>query len=169
MRAKEEIVRIRRNIQNYEDSYLSDLKPDEVVVCRECRSVYAGQRWQLEHQAARELSDAKQVFDALCPACEKIRDRMPGGVLSLSGRFLSEHESEIVNLLHHENSKAMEVNPLERLIDIERSDDGLTVLTTTEKMAQRLGRAVHKACSGEVEYKWSEDDKLLRVNWRRDG
>jgi len=168
MSSREKPVRIRNNIHSYGDPYLPAMKPDEVALCRECRAVYAGQRWQLESQAARDLAQAKQVVDTLCPACRKIRDRVPSGVVTLSGAFVQHHEQEIVSLLNHENQEAMEVNPLERIMDIERSDTGLLILTTNEKLAQKLGRAVHKAYSGELEYQWSEDTKLARVNWHRD-
>ena len=168
MTSRERLVRIRRNIQSYGDPYLEDLKPHEAAVCRQCRCVYAGHRWQLQSQAVRDLAAARDVQETLCPACLKIKDRAPCGVVTLSGSFVNQHEQEIVNLLNRENRRAMETNPLERIMDIERSDTGLTVLTTNEKLAQRLGRAVHKAFAGEVEYRWSEDTRLARVNWRRD-
>lgn len=168
MTSWEKLVHIRRNIQNYGDPYLLDLKPDEVAICKECRSVYAGQRWELERQATRDLAKAKEIKETLCPACRKIRDRMPGGIVTISGAFVRDHEQEIVNLLNHGSQKAMQINPLERIMDIERSDSGMVVLTTNEKLAQKLGRALHKAYSGQVEYKWSEDTKLVRVKWHRD-
>lgn len=165
---QERIVHIRRNIEDYGDPYLQDLKPDEVAVCVECRSVYAGKRWEMRDQAARDLREAKRVVETLCPACRKIRDRAPGGIVTLSGEFLAKHEEEIINLINHESKRAMEINPLERLIDIERSDTKIIILTTNEKLAQRIGRALYKAYRGKVEYKWSEDNKLARVNWHRD-
>jgi len=165
---QERIVHIRRNIEDYGDPYLQDLKPDQVAVCVECRSVYAGKRWEMQDQAARDLREAKRVVETLCPACRKIRDRAPGGIVTLSGEFLAKHEEEIINLINHESKRAMEINPLERLIDIERSDTKIIILTTNEKLAQRIGRALYKAYRGKVEYKWSEDNKLARVNWHRD-
>lgn len=168
MTSREKPVRIRRNIQNYGDPYLRDLKPNEAAICRECRSVYAGYRWTVKGQATRDLAKAGRTVETLCPACRKIRDRMPGGILKLSGKFLKEHVQEIVDLLNRENREAIEVNPLGRIMDIDQSDMELTVLTTNEKLAQKLGRAVHRAFSGEIEYQWSEDTKLARVNWRRD-
>ena len=158
----------RRKVEVYKDPYIPDMKPGGVAQCRECRSVYAGQRWELESQAAQDLAKAECVSDTLCPACQKIRDRMPGGIVNLSGEFLGRHEEEIVNLLHHENNQAMHINPLERIMDIEHSDGNLLIYTTNEKLAQKLGRAVHKAYSGTVEYKWSKGTKLARVNWHRD-
>ena len=168
MNSEQRLVHIRRNIENNGDPYLQEMKPDEVAICRECHSVYTHQRWELENQAANALASAKHIVETLCPACQKIRDRMPGGILTLKGRFLQQHEQEIINLVHRENRKAMLINPLERIMDIEREESNIRVLTTNEKLAQKLGRAIHKAYSGDVEYKWSDDTKLARVNWHRD-
>jgi hypothetical protein len=33
------------------------------------------------------------------------------------------------------------------------------------KLAQRLGRAVRKARGGKLQYKWSHNNKFLRVTW----
>lgn len=164
----EKFSHVNRKIQYYADPYLADAPPNEVAMCRECRSVYANGRWELETQAARDLANAKHITETLCPACRKIRDRMPGGVVTLSGDFLKKHEDEIVNLVNHENRSAMEINPLARIMDVQRRDSEITVLTTNEKLAQRIGRSVFKAYSGEVEYKWSKGTKLARVNWHRD-
>jgi len=161
-------VNIRNHIANFGDPYLPDLDPGEVAICRECRSVYANHRWELESQAECHLETARKIVDTLCPACQKIRDHVPSGIVTLSGNFISAHETEILQLIRHENVKAMEINPLERIMDIENSNGHITVLTTNEKLAQRIGKGIHKAFSGAVEYKWSEDDKLVRVNWRRD-
>jgi NMD protein affecting ribosome stability and mRNA decay len=168
MESREKFSHVNRKVESYCDPYLMDIPPDEVAICRECRSVYAAGVWKLESQAKKDVENAKRVTDTLCPACKKTRDRMPGGVVTLSGEFLKEHEQEIVSLINHENESAMEVNPIERIIDTERRDSEIVVLTTNEKLAQRIGRAVHKAYSGEVEYKWSKGTKLARVNWHRD-
>ena len=88
--------------------------------------------------------------------------------MTISGVFAANHEQEIVNLINHENGLAMKINPLERIMDIERSEEGMVVYTTNEKLAQKIGRALKKAYDGHVEYKWPEDRKLVRVNWRRD-
>lgn len=160
--------RVRTKVESYYDPYLQNLKPEEVARCRECHSVYAGKRWELESQAEEDLARAARVVETLCPACQKIRDRLPGGIVTLSGGFVNQHKEEIVSMIRNENDEAMRINPLERIMDIEESDGSLVVSTTNEKLAQRIGRAAHKAWSGDVEYKWSKGTKLARVNWHRD-
>jgi hypothetical protein len=51
---------------------------------------------------------------------------------------------------------------------IREGDGSVEILTTDEKLAQRVGREVRKAYQGTVTYKWSEDANLVRVNWSRD-
>lgn len=73
-----------------------------------------------------------------------------------------------MNLIRNEAIKAMGLNPLERIISLDFDDGGIEITTTNEKLAQRIGKALHKAYSGSIEYRWSEDTKLARVNWHRE-
>ncbi|MBI3599609.1 MAG: hypothetical protein HY097_03080 [Nitrospinae bacterium] len=50
---------------------------------------------------------------------------------------------------------------------INKIKGGIEIQTTNEKLAQKIGKAVYKAYSGELEYKWSEQTKFVRVNWSR--
>jgi hypothetical protein len=43
----------------------------------------------------------------------------------------------------------------------------LMLATTTEHLAQRLGRSMHKAFKGEVRYDFSHENKLAHVYWSR--
>lgn len=164
---RDRVVNIRNHVENYGDPYLVQMKPGEALQCRECKSVFTGGRWQLQDQTSEEIRKVDKP-GAICPACRKIHQRDPGGIVSLTGGFAKAHEAEIVNLISHENRSAMHLNPLERIMNIEHTDEGLMVYTTNEKLAQKIGRSVHKAYSGSVEYKWSEDNRLARVNWHRD-
>jgi len=38
---------------------------------------------------------------------------------------------------------------------------------TTEKLAQRLGRSLRKARGGRLDYKWSHNNKFVRINWEK--
>ena len=43
----------------------------------------------------------------------------------------------------------------------------IEILTTSAKLAQRIGSILFKAYSGEVEYKKHDNAKFMRVAWRR--
>ena len=73
---------------------------------------------------------------------------------------------DVLHILRNEESRAREKNPLERIMRLEASNGGWKVETTTEKLAQRLGRAVKKARGGKVDYKWSHNNKFVRVTWQ---
>ena len=56
---------------------------------------------------------------------------------------------------------------LERIMETRVGEESVEILTTDEKLAQRIGREIRKAYQGTVSYKWSEDANLVRVNWAR--
>jgi len=103
----------------------------------------------------------------LCPACEKIRDRYPSGQVTLKGPFLAEHREEILRIIKNEEQRARGTNPLQRIMSLSEKSGQLDVTTTDEKLAQRIGRELRKACGGKVTYGWSHNDKFLRVQWER--
>jgi hypothetical protein len=89
-------------------------------------------------------------------------------VVTLRGSFLQTHRGEILKIVRNEERRARETNPLERIMGIRDEDESVVILTTDEKLAQRIGREIRKAYQGTVSYKWSEDANLVRVNWARD-
>lgn len=158
-------VNIRNNVQSYEDPYIEEESLEEHSYCRQCGSVYMAGRWYLSNQVEEKKQDGP---DVLCPACRKLRDKVPSGVLKITGSFVRNHKEEIINLIRNETGKAAHGNPLERVMSMESDSEGMHITTTNEKLAQKIGRALHKAYRGKVEYKWSADNRLARVNWHRD-
>ena len=73
-----------------------------------------------------------------------------------------------MRILRNEEARAREKNPLERIMRLEAVNGGWKVATTTEKLAQRLGRSVCKARGGKLQYKWGHNNKFARVVWCRD-
>lgn len=158
----------RKYLDNSTDPYTSRKSPSCPVLCPKCHAIQRHKRWHLDVREAEELLRKKDgVQVRRCPACRKIADGFPGGLVHLEGEYLRRHREEIVNLIRNEERRAMGVNPMARIMSLEEREDEVDIATTDEKLAQRIGREVCKACSGKVEYKWSEDTKLLRVNWAR--
>jgi len=161
-------VHIRSNVESYDDPYISDESLQENTICKRCGAIYIADRWYLKDQLPADKIPKGKAHESLCPACRKQRDRVPGGVLRLTGNFLSTHKDELMNLIRNESNKAQEVNPLERIMDMQFVGSDLEITTTNEKLTQRIGKAIHKAYDGTIEYKFSEDNKLARVNWHRE-
>lgn len=138
----------------------------EPAICKKCGAVYANRRWT----AAQKTAQRNQtVQTTVCPACKQAADGEPRGFVYLDGAFLVEHRKEIENLVLNEAKRAAEDNPLARILELKEHDGHkLTVTTTTEHLAQRLGHAVEKAFGGEVQYNFSHENKIGRVSWQRE-
>jgi NMD protein affecting ribosome stability and mRNA decay len=156
---------IRKEIHANRDPYLSPKGQKELAVCTKCGAVYRHKRWSLELPVS-ELKGVT-VRKVMCPACQKTRDRYAGGIVTLRGSFLKEHNDEIVRRIKNEEARAKKVNPLERVILLKNGGDVVEVQTTSERFAQRIGREIKRAYKGKVEYHWSADDKFVRVDWQR--
>ena len=141
------------------------------AVCKECGAVYANRRWTAASSTSTKSQDehSRPAQITVCPACKQQRTGEPRGFVFLDGDFFSSHGVEIEQLLRNEAMRAAEDNPLARAMGFKRGDGHkLTVSTTTEHLAQRLGHAVEKAFGGSVQYDFSHENKLARVSWRRD-
>lgn len=129
--------------------------------CKGCGIVYRNKRWQIE-SAPVGLSG-----EVLCPACQRIEGQDPAGVVTLSGPYLNQHREEILNTLKQQEAKHREKNPLGRIMEIKEENGDITVTTTEGKLAQKIGREVYKSQRGELHYKWSHDQRMVRVEWTR--
>ena len=143
----------------------------EPEVCEDCGAVYADKRWTLAgaRRGDEKHSGWRPQRMTVCPACKQIRAGVPGGFVRLSGAFFVGHRGEIEKLLRNEAERAAEDNPLARIMKWEgEGSDCLTISTTTEHLAQRLGHALEKAYCGEARYDFSHENKMARVYWHRD-
>ena len=140
----------------------------EAAVCPQCRALYQEKRWFYDEKLFKKLAGTPKIREVACPACRKIADRYPEGILTLSGEFLIQHKNEITHLLEKEASRVSNRSVLDRVIKMTAvGKDKLVVETTTEKLAQRLGRAVYRAYKGDLNFRWSETERFARVYWSR--
>ena len=150
-----------------EDPY-QPAEGQEASLCSTCRAVYQNKRWFFDEKLAAKLAGTDKVKEVTCPTCRKIKDHYPEGILTLSGGFLKEHKDEIVTLLKNEAERVAGRSVADRIVSMtEEGKDRLVVETTTEKLAQHLGRAIYRAYKGELDFRWSEMNKFVRVYWSR--
>lgn len=140
----------------------------EASICTDCNALYQNKRWFFDEKLALRLGGTEKVRQVVCPTCRKIKDQYPEGVLTLSGDFFAERKGEILTLLKNEAARVSSRNVMDRVIKMtEEGKDKLVVETTTEKLAQRLGRAIYRAYKGELDFRWSEMNRFVRVYWSR--
>jgi len=157
----------RDAINDWHDPYLVDGHPPDGTVCSQCGAVYHNQHWNWDDRRRDTLVAAGTTNTIVCPACRKIQGQDPHGIVTLSGDYWPQHREEILNLIRNEEARGTSTNPLERIMDIREEDGSLIIETTNEKLAQKIGRAVHGAHNGDLEYQWPENNRLARVNWQR--
>ena len=145
------------------DPYYEGKKYPEGTVCAGCGAIYKEGRWVWPEDGKKHKAEE----ETLCPACRRIRDKYPAGVVYLSGGYLSTHKEEIINLVKNIIEKESERSPLKRLINIEEKDGEIILNFTDDHLARKVGEAVGRAHKGELELKYTEGDKFVTIFWRR--
>ena len=142
------------------DPYM--VKYHDPTICPECGVVYHDKRWVFYDEKKKELIEKAEK--KLCPACRKIKDHFPLGLVFIEGAYLKEQKKEIKNHIMNIEKKERINNPLERIMSINNSGDKKwEIETTTEHLAMTIGKSVAKTFGGEVKFSFSKDEKFVRV------
>lgn len=149
------------------DVYLPKGGLKETALCKKCGAFYHDKRWTSDGGMLESAGGERTVTKVTCPACQRMADNNPAGVVTFSGEYLVSHEAEILNSIQNIEAKARLKNPLGRIMEISQDRNILTVATTEEKLAQKLGREIFRAHKGELHYVWSHEESFVRVNWSR--
>ncbi len=149
------------------DVYLPKGGSKAVALCSKCNAFYWNKRWSADPDELRKAQAEAGTAHAICPACQRMHDENPAGVVALSGDYLLQHEIEILNMIKNVEADTRSKNPLARIMEINQEKGLLTISTTDARLAQKLGKEVHKAHKGELQFLWSQADTFIRVNWTR--
>jgi hypothetical protein len=140
------------------DTYKVKRKLPEPTLCPGCGAVFRDGCWQWQ-----ELSMA---YEAFCPACQRQHDNVPAGFVALSGEFVAANETAILGIVFNQEEREKVEYPLRRVMDIEKSKDGLMVTTTDVQLACGIGEALHYAFNGELELNYNRQANRLLAHWR---
>jgi len=153
----------------HRDRILNDKRPDpyqargkyrEPTVCVDCRAVFRRGRWAHGDAPDGARSD-------LCPACRRIREKLPAGSVTLEGAFYAEHRDEILQLVRHEAENERSQHPINRIMEVEEQPQRAIVTTTDIHTPHRIGTALERAYHGELQMQYAADEYRVRVSWRR--
>lgn len=142
------------------DPYASRGKLSDPSACTECRAIYRAGRWVWGAPPA----DAAQV---VCPACRRIADGYPAGVVELSGGYVASHREELERLARNVEERERSEHPLKRIASIEEKDGTLAIATTDAKLARGIGTALRRAHRGTLRVPPTSRESLVRVLWTR--
>jgi len=152
--------RDRMDAERVSDPYRSRGKWKEPTTCPECSAIFHHGHWQW----GAAVPGAEQH---LCPACQRIRDRVPAGELTLSGPFFAQHREEILHLVRHAETKARAEHALERIIDVKEEADRAVVTFTDTHLTHGVGEALRHAYHGELDTHYTDEGDVLRAAWSR--
>ncbi len=142
------------------DSYKAGRKLSEPTRCPDCGAVFQSGRWIWGAAPAG-------AHEEKCPACHRIHDKFPAGFVMLTGAFMQQHRDEILRLIRHHAAKEKAEHPLQRIMSITDSADGMVVTTTDTHLARDIAQALHHAYKGEFEFRYGKEESLLRATWSR--
>ena len=139
------------------DPYRRDGKRAGPGCCTGCGAVYLRGRWswRVRPYGARAME---------CPACERIRERTPAGILRLDGE-LGARRGELLGLVRNVEERERSQHPLERLILVRERKDGLHIETTGVHLARRIADALRRTFHLPAEFDFAPGEELLRVRW----
>lgn len=138
-------------------------------VCESCGAVFIKRHWIMPGSLrARAITRTADIVRTMCDACRMVADGTFRGELRVSGDFFGAHRDEVEHLLRNEVARGLADNPLARIVRwTPRGKKGLTVTTTTEHLAKKLGRVLKRAFDGTVHYEFSHENKFAHVTWER--
>ena len=142
------------------DPYALRGKLVDPSACTECHAIYRAGRWAWGAPPA----DAARV---VCPACRRIADGYPAGVVHLSGDYAAAHRAELVQLVRHIEERERAEHPLKRIIAIREAEAALEITSTDAKLARGIGTALRRAHDGVLHASATSRENLVRVSWER--
>lgn len=146
--------------QKQNDVYVDRQKYAELTRCIRCKAIYINGRWTWEE-------GPQKVKRAICPACKRISDNYPAGIIEISGEFFTSHREEIMNLILNIEKQEKARHALERIIRTIPMTDKMVVTTTGIHLARRIGEALSRSYKGDLSLDYLDTDKGIRVTWKR--
>jgi NMD protein affecting ribosome stability and mRNA decay len=157
------VGRLDRNLKEHEsDAYGLRGKLPDPTVCPRCGAIYRAGRWTWGAAPA----DAHRTE---CPACRRVADRVPAGIVTVQGDFAAAHREEIRNLARNVEEREKAEHALKRIIELREGEDGDLVISTTDaKLARSIADALDRAYKGgRVDYRFVERESCFRATWSR--
>lgn len=142
------------------DTYRMAGKWPEPTQCSRCGAVFTNGRWSWDDPAVR-------TNETVCPACRRIADNYPAGIIELRGEFFHQRREEILNLSRNIEEQEKGEHPMERIIAIKNEGDHTVITTTGIHIARRIGEAVSRSYKGKLSCRYNRSDKSIRVAWQR--
>lgn len=135
------------------------------AVCERCHAYLESDHWRYSEHRYEEMRTLPGVKTMLCPGCLRIERRLYEGEVTVRHRWDVFDKEMILHIIHNEEARLRVANPAARIALIEDHGDELYVLTTTQFLAERIGKALHKSCHGSLRLSHLPRERFTRVWW----
>src|SRR5262245_11153917 len=125
--------------------------------CSSCGLVFRDGRWRRGRLSARARGHA------LCPACCRVRDGCPAGILRM-GTLVSTLRSAVLRRIEHVAHRAEAEHPLQRIMRLEMVRGQVVVYATDAHLVARIGKALQHDLGGRLDLRY-RDDEFLLARW----
>ena len=142
------------------DVYAEKSKIPEPTQCITCGALFENGRWSWN-------KTDKKVNQITCPACRRIADKCPAGIIELRGDFFRTHKEEILNLIHNVEKQEKGERALERIMSTKDEQQTTVVTTTGIHLARRIGEALSRSYKGEYSFQYADAETTIRIHWER--
>ena len=164
MKAERAGFRMKRQEQRLvglgNDPYQAGRKLHGATRCADCGALFHRGRWTWR-------ATPSHAATGLCPACRRIRERLPAGFVRLRGPFVREHGDELLSRVRSCETSERREHPLQRIMAVQTGSEGILITTTDPHLARRIGEALRSAYKGELRVRYNKDERLVRVYWSR--
>ena len=137
----------------------------EPSVCETCGAVFSGRLWRRGRKVTGAL--LRRADWIRCPACVQAAGGAGFGRVVIRGAYALANEAAIRRRLANVASRAARTQPQRRISTIDRHDDAIEVITTSQKLAHRIVHELTKLYRGRATYAWSDDGTLF-ATWERE-
>jgi hypothetical protein len=141
------------------DSYHTTKKLSGPTLCTQCGAVFAKGRWSWQEKPV-------EFGKTVCPACQRIEDQYPAGIIHLNGEFMNSNRKEILQLIRNTERVEKSEHPMERVMAINVNHTFTEVLTTGTHLARRIGKHLQNSYQGELNINF-EGENFVRIYWNR--
>lgn len=133
--------------------------------CQYCGAFFTKKTWRRDHRITHALLTTAEW--AKCPACRQKRSGTAYGRIAIRGAFEGAAATALRRRIVNVGRRAEHTQPEHRVISVQRADQGLEVLTTSQNLAHRIVHELKKAFGGRASYRWSAADGYLEATWRK--
>ena len=120
-------------------------------VCKNCKAVGDKKKWAFNEKVYNQYKDNKEVKKILCPACERIKNKITCGILYLEGEILLKKKDEILHFINNEAEKALSNNFMSRILRLDEEGSKITIYSIDAPLVLYLGKRFKEVFHGHLQ------------------